>query len=401
MIFWYGLTSELEVIRRHLTNQAALQFREIPDENVHEPLETAELLLIGPSVAKPVTLIQRVVARDKHISIIVLADSLRYNQVKRSIQFSFGMGKTSSCVVFNPDWDYTSIFEKAVLRTRQKRSFVKFNRSADQLLSIADSPAARLENLSEILEHAPVGVLLVDDALNVLAANRMSRTMFRVLDQKPVPLYTLLPASYAERLRAFGEHPGTPTLTVEDHSGNYYEVIGSAIPGKMEKQLLLLISDITEKYGKDLRFTAVLESLPHIAWAADAGGHINYYNRGWYEYTNTEPTEGMGDRWQSIVHPDDLQQFKQHWDEAVREGKVFQHATRLKRYDGEYRWHLSKAVPIFSKNRLVTMWVGTGTDIHEQVRRNEELERKVKERTKLLEETNAELENSLKNMRRT
>ncbi|RYZ69333.1 MAG: PAS domain S-box protein [Proteobacteria bacterium] len=39
---------------------------------------------------------------------------------------------------------------------------------------------------------------------------------------------------------------------------------------------------------------------------------------------------------------------------------------RLRRHDGEYRWHLGRAMPIKKSTGEVLMWIGTNTDIHDQ-----------------------------------
>jgi two-component system CheB/CheR fusion protein len=70
----------------------------------------------------------------------------------------------------------------------------------------------------------------------------------------------------------------------------------------------------------------------------------------------------------------------------------------LKRRDGAYRWHISRAVAIRNDDGEIASWVGTATDIHEQKMFSEELERKVKERTQLLKESNINLEHSNKNL---
>lgn len=391
LIYCVGLGSKVNNIQKYLDGDIAFKFRQCDQVADIDNFQSADLLLIGPGVANPVKAVQQAVAKDTHISIIILVESGRYNQVKQSIQFALSVGKNTSCVLLKPDWNYRIVFQNAIIRTKQKRSFSKFNRSAGVILSQMNAPAVKLGNVGDILEHAPIGALLLDHAFNILGANKASRKMFKVLDSNTVRLEAIFPAKETESLRKF-QNSAEGEMIVEDYSGNHYEVSGSKIPGQNADQMILLVSDITQRYERDKRFTAILESLPQIAWTADEEGGINYYNKGWFDYTNKEPAEGMGEAWADVIHPDDLNQLTARWTESVKEGKAFQHAFRLKRFDGQYRWHLSKAVPIFSKSRNITMWVGTATDIHDQVKIREELEQKVRDRTKLLEETNAELE---------
>ena len=70
----------------------------------------------------------------------------------------------------------------------------------------------------------------------------------------------------------------------------------------------------------------------------------------------------------------------------------------IRKHDGTYRWHISRAVPIRNEQGQVSSWVGTASDIHDQKMFSEELEKKVQERTDLLKVSNIDLEHSNKNL---
>jgi signal transduction histidine kinase len=91
------------------------------------------------------------------------------------------------------------------------------------------------------------------------------------------------------------------------------------------------------------------------------------------------------------MHPDELEEFQQRLVKAAETGKVLEMEMRFKNRKGEYKWHLNLASPIKDENGKVIMWVGSTTEIHDQVLHKEELERAVKERTKQLEEANKAL----------
>jgi light-regulated signal transduction histidine kinase (bacteriophytochrome) len=59
-----------------------------------------------------------------------------------------------------------------------------------------------------------------------------------------------------------------------------------------------------------------------------------------------------------------------------------------------YRWHLTRCIPIKDDKGKIIKWVGTTTDVHDQMAANEELERKVARRTEELVLTNLELSRS-------
>ena len=117
----------------------------------------------------------------------------------------------------------------------------------------------------------------------------------------------------------------------------------------------------------ELRFKTYAEAMPQMAFVADAQGNIFYYNQRWYDYVGKmEDTEGWGWADKPIHHPDDLQPTLHRWRESLRTGKPYEMEYRLCRHDGEYRWHLGRAVPMRDAAGNIELWLGTNTDIHEQ-----------------------------------
>jgi PAS domain S-box-containing protein len=54
------------------------------------------------------------------------------------------------------------------------------------------------------------------------------------------------------------------------------------------------------------------------------------------------------------------------WEEAVRKGETCTVEFRIRRHDGVYRWHLSRALPVRDSSGKVVKWFGTCTDIEDQ-----------------------------------
>jgi PAS domain S-box-containing protein len=216
--------------------------------------------------------------------------------------------------------------------------------------------------------------------------------MFAVLNEGQIHLRSLFRDNDFESIAKKIADGDQGLLSMDDVNGKYFEVSAVRYRQETSDQIILLISDVTERRLKDKRIEDVIESLPQISWTANPQGEITFFSRGWYEYTSLSPSQALGRQWISIIHADDIRQVLSRWNESVKHGKKYQQAARFKRFDGQYRWHLSRSVPIFAANREIILWVGTSTDIHEHVLLTETLERKVHERTKRLEEKNAELE---------
>lgn len=392
MVLHTGLDSIFNIIQENLDERGEFAFKKLEQAEQPSDLPSADVVLIGPDVLSPVKWVQQIVKWDKHASILVLAPPERTVQIKQSLQFAPFVGKNTTCVTFHPNSNLTSIIQHAAIRTRQKRSFSKMGLSGPTRVDDLSATSARLENLNIALEQAPIGVLLVDHEGKIAGANRQSRLMFHQLGEDRVQLETIFPASSLQTIWQMIKEGGTKRMQFNDKAGNFYEIASSKVTEGGATKTLLLINDITEKTERDKNIHAILESLPQMAWTTTAEGRVSYFSRMWFSYTNQTEQEAMGDGWTSVVHPDELEATLQNWMNSVKKGQVYQRAARFRRFDGQYRWHLNKAVPVYSSRREISMWVGTSTDIHDQVLLTEELEKKVRERTRSLEEANAELE---------
>lgn len=114
------------------------------------------------------------------------------------------------------------------------------------------------------------------------------------------------------------------------------------------------------------------EAMPQMAFIADAQGNIIFFNKRWYEYIDgLEGTEGWGWKDKPIHHPDDRDQVVERWKHSLKTGEPYEMQYRIRRHDGQFRWHLGRALPLKDKNGKVVIWLGTNTDIHDQKRATE------------------------------
>jgi PAS domain S-box-containing protein len=120
----------------------------------------------------------------------------------------------------------------------------------------------------------------------------------------------------------------------------------------------------------------VVETIPTFAWTALPDGAVDFINHCWVEYTGLSPEKTMGSGWKAAVHPADLPRYVERRSASVTSGAPFEHEVRLRRAaDGEYRWFLSRSVPLRDSGGKIVKWYGISTDIEDRKRAENERER--------------------------
>jgi PAS domain S-box-containing protein len=112
---------------------------------------------------------------------------------------------------------------------------------------------------------------------------------------------------------------------------------------------------------------ATIDTIPALAARHRANGEIDFVNQTWRDYTGL--AQGIWkDRGSVIVHPDDRARIALAWEAHLQAGKPFDTEQRLRRADGEYRWHHLRRVPLRDDVGNVIAWYGAGYDIEDRKR---------------------------------
>lgn len=116
--------------------------------------------------------------------------------------------------------------------------------------------------------------------------------------------------------------------------------------------------------GPDFAFLA--NAIPQLVWTASPEGYCDYFNQRWFDYTGITFEESAGSGWQYVLHPEDLSRTLAAWQQANLTGQECVVEHRLRHRSGEYRWNLTKAMPMRNSDGSITRWFGTCTDIQAQ-----------------------------------
>jgi PAS domain S-box-containing protein len=174
----------------------------------------------------------------------------------------------------------------------------------------------------------------------------------------------------------------TQVVPVRDEDGVVVRWLGTNTDITLQRRTEELLRESEEQ------FRTLAEAIPNHAWAGTPDGMLNWFNRRVYEYTGAAPGDLDGEKWASVVHPDDLPRAGAAWAKSLGDGSPYEVEFRLRRADGAYRWYLARAMPVRDDEGRIVRWIGTNTDIMRQRQiedaqraLNETLEARVAERT--------------------
>ncbi|MBK4736647.1 hybrid sensor histidine kinase/response regulator [Noviherbaspirillum pedocola] len=136
------------------------------------------------------------------------------------------------------------------------------------------------------------------------------------------------------------------------------------------REVMLVHEDITEQVqaekalrDSERRFKQLANTIPQLAWIADASGDIHWYNERWYDYTGTTPEQMLGSGWQAVHDPAVLPAVLAQWRDVLARGEPAQMRFPLRGRDGSFRPFYTVLAPLKDDAGKVLQWFGTNTDI--------------------------------------
>ncbi|MFW6358920.1 MAG: PAS domain-containing protein, partial [Chroococcales cyanobacterium] len=294
------------------------------------------------------------------------------------------------------------------------RDITKRKNTEQALQKSEETLQRQLAEIEAIYQSAPVGLSFLDTDLRFIRINerlaefngvptkdhigrRVREVLPELADVAEEVLYPILETGEAKlNVEIHGETPAQP--------GIERVWLEHFLPLKNGDRILgisIVCEEITERKQAEIelresgeRFRTLADNIPQLAWMADETGWIFWYNKRWFDYTGTTLAEMQGGDWQKVHSPDHIERVVKKFSHCIEKGKIWEDTFPLRRYDGEYRWFLSRAIPIRNEEGQVLRWFGTNTDITERLQAEEERQ-ELLERERLAREE-AEAANRIK-----
>ena len=149
----------------------------------------------------------------------------------------------------------------------------------------------------------------------------------------------------------------------------------------------------------EARQRALIEGMPQMVWRAVNGGEWTWSSPQWSAYTGLSIEASQGWGWLNALHPDDRSAARAVWQTAEPNG--FQAEYRIRHAaSSHYHWFQVRGVPVRGDGGDILEWLGTSTDIDDQMHAREVLTRGSAELEARVADRTAELEQALSQLNR-
>jgi PAS domain S-box-containing protein len=142
------------------------------------------------------------------------------------------------------------------------------------------------------------------------------------------------------------------------------------------------------------RFRALTEGIPQLVFRARVAGERTWVSPQWLTFTGLSREASLGLGWMNAIHPEDRERTVVAWADAEKLGALSVEHRILGGADGLFHWFQTRALPLHATPGAEHAegggieWLGTSTDIDDQIRARdvltrsrEELEAQVNKRT--------------------
>ncbi len=293
---------------------------------------------------------------------------------------------------------YLTVFQDI---TERRKAEEALQNNEEQYRILAEHLELERGKLAATIDNLPVGVGIEDPSGNTTFMNKEGLALhgfkseqemysrlkdyvndFEILylDGRVMPVEEW-PVSRALK----GEYVENYELILRNRRNSKEKILSYTVVPVISADLVVLyvyvFRDLTDKKraedslrDSEENFRTLADSISQLAWMADNKGRVFWYNKRWYDYTGYTVDEMMDSTyWRKVHHPLYVDRVEKKFIESVSNGTSWEDTFLLRSRYGEYRWFLSRALPVYDDSNNIIRWFGTNTDITEQKKLEEEL----------------------------
>ena len=125
----------------------------------------------------------------------------------------------------------------------------------------------------------------------------------------------------------------------------------------------------------EYKLRQIIDAVPSFLWSADPAGEPTYVNQRALDYSGMRLEDFMHGGWEAFIHPADFPETLRAFEHAINTGASYETVHRLRRSDGEYRWHHARGEPLRDREGQIIQWYGLAVDIDEAKKAEDRLRR--------------------------
>ena len=225
---------------------------------------------------------------------------------------------------------------------------------------VGEEQASAARNMKHVQRRVFV-VLSITLVFTLLIAGTLGLAITRSITQ---PLARLVEGS---RMLARGEFKYEVPVRGEDELSHLGQVFNDTA-----RQLQELYASLQ---NSEDRLRRVIDTIPAYVWSTLPDGSVDFVNQRLSDSTGLSTDELSNSGWGSIVHTDDLAKYIGQWQAALAAGEPTESEVRIRTGHRDYRWMLVRSVPLRDGQGKIIKWYGTGIDIEDRKRAEEQLRR--------------------------
>jgi PAS domain S-box-containing protein len=116
----------------------------------------------------------------------------------------------------------------------------------------------------------------------------------------------------------------------------------------------------------EYKLRQIIEAVPGHLWSNGPDGEPTHIGQRMLDYSGMRFEDFQHGGWEAFVHPADFPETANAFYHAIQTGTPYHGVMRLRRTDGEFRWHHACCEPLRNRQGCIIQWYGLSVDIDER-----------------------------------
>lgn len=131
----------------------------------------------------------------------------------------------------------------------------------------------------------------------------------------------------------------------------------------------------SELRESELKLLQIIETVPGLVWSNGPDGEPTHVNQRMLDYRGIPFEDFKRRACEAFVHLADFPEAAKAFSQAIQTATSYEGVMRLRRADGEFRWHHARCEPLRDRHGRIIQWYGLSVDIDERKKAEDQLRR--------------------------